>query len=255
MVEPADRAQRGPYVRTGRCLGRVPLQGRDPARHPLDDQCAVVRIRRDQPRHPHRRAVPDERAVAGYFVPERARPTPASDPVEHLATAVLRPVVPTRSTERPLRRSTCTGANSGQIRCTAAIAVRSWAPCGPDRSESPAERLGADPRQPSCPAGTGAESGSRPRTRGVEEGPLPPGGRAAAGRGGHGGRCCVHGGDRSLRVPATFVRCPAPADPVHPGECFLADRVGVAHSYLTPVASGTPSGAPWRTLANSRHSN
>ena len=42
--------------------------------------------------------------------------------------AVLRPVVPTRSTDRPLRRSTCTGVNSGQIRCTDAIAVRSWAP-------------------------------------------------------------------------------------------------------------------------------
>ncbi|CAM5690321.1 hypothetical protein STENM327S_05862 [Streptomyces tendae] len=56
---------------------------------------------------------------------------------KHLATAVLRPVVPTRSTDRPLRRSTCTGENSGQIRCTAAIAVRSWAPCGPDRSILP----------------------------------------------------------------------------------------------------------------------
>jgi hypothetical protein len=44
------------------------------------------------------------------------------------ATAVLRPIVPTRSTERPLRRSTWTGENSGQMRCTEAIAERSCAP-------------------------------------------------------------------------------------------------------------------------------
>jgi hypothetical protein len=42
-----------------------------------------------------------------------------------LATAGLRPEVPTSSTERPLRRSSWTGVNSGQIRCTEAIAVRS----------------------------------------------------------------------------------------------------------------------------------
>jgi hypothetical protein len=54
-----------------------------------------------------------------------------------LATAVLRPVVPTSRTDRPVRRSTWTGANSGQMRCTDVIAVRSWAPCGPDRSSLP----------------------------------------------------------------------------------------------------------------------
>jgi hypothetical protein len=44
---------------------------------------------------------------------------------KHFATAVVRPVVPTSSTERPLRRSTWTGLNSGQIRCTEAIAILS----------------------------------------------------------------------------------------------------------------------------------
>lgn len=47
---------------------------------------------------------------------------------KHLATAVARPVVPTISTERPLRRSTWTGLNSGQMRCTEAMAIRSCAP-------------------------------------------------------------------------------------------------------------------------------
>lgn len=56
---------------------------------------------------------------------------------KHLATAVLRPVVPTRRTDRPVRRSTWTGANSGQMRCTEASAVRSCAPCAPDRSSLP----------------------------------------------------------------------------------------------------------------------
>lgn len=114
----------------------MPVQSRHPAGHPLDDQGAVVRVRRDQPRDAHRGPVPDERTVCGYFVPDPLGPY-GEWSSKHLATAVLRPVVPTRSTERPLRRSTCTGANSGQIRCTDAIAVRSWAPWGPDKSSLP----------------------------------------------------------------------------------------------------------------------
>ncbi|GAA2410822.1 hypothetical protein GCM10010420_44540 [Streptomyces glaucosporus] len=51
-----------------------------------------------------------------------------------MATAGPRPTVPTRRTECPLRRIACAGWNSGQIRCTEAMAVRSRAPCGPDRS-------------------------------------------------------------------------------------------------------------------------
>ncbi|CAD5914609.1 protein of unknown function [Streptomyces sp. KY75] len=56
---------------------------------------------------------------------------------KHFATAVARPVVPTIRTERPLRRSTWTGLNSGQMRCTEAMAIRTCAPCGPERSMRP----------------------------------------------------------------------------------------------------------------------
>ena len=84
---------------------------------------------------------------------------------KHLATAVLRPVVPTRSTERPLRRSTCTGANSGQIRCTDAIAVRSWAPWGPDKSSLPLSGWVPSPGtrrvRPAPSAGAAGRAGSR----------------------------------------------------------------------------------------------
>ncbi len=73
-VEPADRADRRPDVRPGRCLQGMPLQGRHPPGHPLDHQRAVVRIRRDQPRHPHRGAMPDERAVCPYLVAAALRP-------------------------------------------------------------------------------------------------------------------------------------------------------------------------------------
>lgn len=52
----------------------------------------------------------------------------------HLATAGARPEVPTSSTERPLRRSIWTGVNSGQMRCTEAMAERSCAPWGPVKS-------------------------------------------------------------------------------------------------------------------------
>lgn len=46
-----------------------------------------------------------------------------------------------------------------------------------------------------------------------------------------------------LRVTAP----PVPAALVHPGECSFGDRVGVARSYLTPVAHWHTI---WRALAN-----
>jgi hypothetical protein len=69
LVHPADRAERRPYVGPRRRLDRVPLERRDPARHPLDHQRAVLGVRSDQPRHPDRRAMPDKRPVCPYFVP------------------------------------------------------------------------------------------------------------------------------------------------------------------------------------------
>lgn len=108
-----------------------------------------------------------------------------------LATAVVRPVVPTSRTDRPLRRSTWTGANSGQIRCTEASAVRSCAPCGPDRSSLPLSGWVPVPR----PAGSGRRLAPVPDAGGLQvgaatrlEGAVGPYG------GGHGGRCCVHDG-------------------------------------------------------------
>jgi hypothetical protein len=73
-VQPADRAERRPDVRPGRRLGRVPLEGRHPTGHPLDHEGAVVRVRRDQSRRPHGRAVPDERAVRRYLVADPLGP-------------------------------------------------------------------------------------------------------------------------------------------------------------------------------------
>ncbi|MCP9946937.1 hypothetical protein LUX12_22395 [Streptomyces somaliensis] len=55
--------------------------------------------------------------------------------------------MPTSRTERPLRRITCTGLNSGQMRCTDAITLRNWAPCGPDRSILPLSGPVAVPAQ------------------------------------------------------------------------------------------------------------
>ena len=127
------------------------------------------------------------------------------------------------SAVRPPRRSSCTGVNSGQIRCTAATAVRSWAPCGPVKSILPLSGWELPGTRPPC-GGRARDGGPGSATDGVR-GP---------GRGGHGGRCRIHGGNRSLRVP-TSSRRPTPAAapsacggrhpfptsrPVpHPGEC------------------------------------
>ncbi len=74
LVDPVHGAERGPDVRARRRLDRMPLRGCDPPRHPLDDQRAVVRVGRDEPGHAHRRPVPHERAICGYFVPEPLGP-------------------------------------------------------------------------------------------------------------------------------------------------------------------------------------
>ena len=112
-------------------------------------------------------------------------------------------------------------------------------------SDLPAERRGAGSRKASRPGGS--ECGGR-GAGGVEIGAADA--RAGAqrpGRGGHGGRCCVHGRDRSLRVPANS----APPDPAAVGAPWgvppAVTGVGVAHSYPTPVA---PWHTIWRTLAN-----
>lgn len=99
---------------------------------------------------------------------------------KHLATAVVRPLVPTSRTERGLRRSTWTGWNSGQTRCTAATAARNCAPCGPDRSSLPLSCGVPSPAtrrvRPEASAVAAGRAGSR-------YGPLP-GGVASLARGG-----------------------------------------------------------------------
>ncbi|CAM5696583.1 hypothetical protein SCALM49S_08229 [Streptomyces californicus] len=203
-VHPADRAQRGTDVGPRRRLRRMPGEGGDPAGHPLDHQRAVLRVRRDQPGARtgggagRTRGTPLSRAGT-------ARSTPASGPVN---TSPRR--WPARSCRRsgrswPLRRSTWTGLNSGQTRCTEAIAIRTCAPCGPDRSilplsgpaSGPGARLGPGPYLRRC-AGVRSQIGPGARAHRAER----------SGRGGHGGRCCVHGRDRSLRAPTRYVRQP-----------------------------------------------
>ncbi len=142
---------------------------------------------------------------------------------------------------------------------------------GAGQVQPPAERLG--PGWPGIRRGRPAPSTGPPgRATGSRYG--PPARRAGAqrpGRGGHGGRCCVHGRNRSLRVPAGARLCVSRATrPGRPGtpwgmcpayavECRHAPsggrrRPGRGGAFLPghPMPSGTPSGGPWRTVANSR---
>ncbi len=127
----------------------------------------------------------------------------------HLATALPRPVVPARSTDRPLRRSTCTGLNSGQIRWTEVIAVRSCAPCGPDKSSLP--RGGTGPRA--------AVRGARPPGAGSRYGPVP-GSCRRYGRGGADTEDdAAYMGETDPFVCRRIAYAPGPGGGPHPGEC------------------------------------
>ncbi|CAK7283148.1 hypothetical protein SGPA1_21123 [Streptomyces misionensis JCM 4497] len=249
-VHPADRAERRPDVRAGGRLHRMPLERRHPARHPLDDQGAVVRIRRDQPGHPDRRPVPDERAVYGYFVPAALRPcgrvvqqalgdgrgASRRTDEEHGPAAAPQDLDRRELRADPLHRGD-RRAQRGAL--------------GAGQVESPAQRLRAglarDPPRPGCAQHGAARTHRRVEIRSAAR-------RAGAqrpGRGGHGGRCRVHGRYRSLRclrcLPVGSSRRPGPGSRAHPGECPRGDRVGVALSYLTPDG---PWHTIWRTLAN-----
>src|SRR6478735_6006423 len=167
---------------------------------------------------------------------------------KHFATAVARPVVPTMSTERPLRRSTCTGLNSGQMRCTEAMAIRSCAPWAPDRSSLPLS--GWEPGPAARRVRPGADACGA--ARGARYGP-PPAPRGRSGRGG------ADTEDDAVYMGETdpFVRrqvaCAAPAGgrsapwgvprAAGRGGAFLPDTgVRVAQHLATP-------GEPWRIFA------
>jgi len=57
----------------------------------------------------------------------------------------------------------------------------------------------------------------------------------------------VYMGETDPFVCQQVAALPAPAALVHPGECPWDNRVGVARSYMTPVAQWHTI---WRTLAN-----
>src|SRR5690606_38407467 len=109
--------------------------------------------------------------------------------------------------------------------------------------EPAAERLGARSRGAPCP---GCAQGGGRRARGGEVGAAVRRTRTRPGRGGHGGRCCVHGRSRCLRVPGATRPYPG-RSPGHPWEGPRGCRVVVAHSYSPPDA---PWHIIWRTLAN-----
>ncbi|CAG7619897.1 hypothetical protein SBRY_130113 [Actinacidiphila bryophytorum] len=114
--------------------------------------------------------------------------------------------MPISSAVLPPRRSSCTGVNSGQIRCTAATAVRSWVPCGPVKSSLPL---------------SGWAPPSVPRRRPAAGRGLT-GGSATAGYAGRGGADTEDDAEYMGKADPFVclrVRGAGPAPASHPGEC------------------------------------
>ena len=142
-------------------------------------------------------------------------------------------------TERPLRRSTWTGLNSGQIRWTDAMAILNCAPCGPERSMRPLSGWAAFATQrlarPGC-------------VTGARYGPLPTGTVRCWGRGGADTEDDAVYMEETDPFVCRRVACVAPPGlRAAPWGMWAGYRGGVAHSYLTPGRGWRNIG---RTLAN-----